>query len=68
MVIRELFPDIASGRLILADGTPVDIVLATIGDGKLGEARDRTGKDRLFNPDAPGSSKVFDGHWGGVDQ
>jgi len=36
----------------------------TIVHGKLSEARDRTGKDWLFNPDAPGKLQVFDGRTG----
>ena len=36
----------------------------TIVHGKLDEARDRTGKDWLFNPDAPGKLQVFDGRTG----
>jgi DNA-directed RNA polymerase subunit beta len=36
----------------------------TIVHGKLDEARDRTGKNWLFNPDAPGKLQVFDGRTG----
>ena len=36
----------------------------TIVHGKLQEARDRTGKDWLFNPDAAGKITVFDGRTG----
>ncbi len=36
----------------------------TIVHGKLNEACDRTGKDWLFNPDAPGKLQVFDGRTG----
>ena len=36
----------------------------TIVHGKLTEARERTGKDWLFDPDAPGKIMVFDGRTG----
>jgi DNA-directed RNA polymerase subunit beta len=36
----------------------------TIVHGKLNEARDRTAKKWLFNPDAPGKLQVFDGRTG----
>lgn len=36
----------------------------TIVHGKLNEARDRTAKNWLFNPDAPGKLQVFDGRTG----
>lgn len=36
----------------------------TLVHSKLGEARDRSGKDWLFDPEAPGKIKVFDGRTG----